>query len=44
MDSYSFSSSEKTYTDKEFIEKDWRICVHYGYILENYDGIGHNEI
>ena len=33
----SFSSSEKTYTDKEFIEKVWRICIHYGYILENYD-------
>ena len=28
----SFSS-----TDKEFIEKVWRICVHFGYILENYD-------
>ena len=24
-------------TDKKFIEKVWRICVHYGYILENYD-------
>ena len=33
----SFSGSEKTYTDKDFIEKVWRICVHYGYILENYD-------
>ena len=33
----SFSGSEKTYTDKKFIEKVWRICVHYGYILENYD-------
>ena len=33
----SVSGNEKTYTDKEFIEKVWRICVHYGYILENYD-------
>ena len=33
----SFSGSEKTYTDKVFIEKVWRICVHYGYILGNYD-------
>ena len=33
----SFSGREKTYTDKKFIEKVWRICVHHGYILENYD-------
>ena len=30
-------SLRKTHTDKELIQKVWCICVHYGYILENYD-------
>ena len=30
-------SLRKTHTDKKLIQKVWCICVHYGYISENYD-------
>ncbi len=30
----------ETFTDKEFIEKVWRACVHHGYISEDYDIMG----
>ena len=30
-------SLRETHTDKKLIQKVWCICVHYGYISENYD-------
>ena len=39
--SLNFNASEDvTFSDKEFIEKVWNLCVVHGYISEDYDVMG----
>ena len=32
--------ANRTFSDKEFIEKVWNLCVVHGYISEDYDVMG----
>ena len=33
-------TEDETFTGKEFFERVWDTCVHYGYIAHDYEGMG----